>query len=62
MHGALNGPRLTTAVALALCTPLGAVVPPLVALLLAIGVLGALIAVETARYAGVRETLRHADA
>ena len=62
MHGALNGPRLATAVALALCIPLGAVAPPLVALLLATGVLGTLVAVETTRSAGVRETLRHADA
>jgi low temperature requirement protein LtrA len=62
MHGAINGPRLATAVALVACIPLGAVAPPLVALLLALGVLGTLVAVETARYAAVRETLRHADA
>jgi low temperature requirement protein LtrA len=62
MHGALNGPRLATAAALALCIPLGAAAPPLAALLLAIGVLGTLVAVERVRYAGMRETLRHADA
>jgi low temperature requirement protein LtrA len=61
MHGALNGPRVVTTVALVACIPLAATLPPLVALALAVAVLGTLATVETARYAAVRDELRHAQ-
>ncbi len=61
MHAALSVPRLATAVVLLAALPLGARLAPLLALTLAGVVVAALVALETVRYAEVRERLRHAD-
>jgi low temperature requirement protein LtrA len=58
LHGTVSAPRLATAAVLALAAPLSAEFPPLAALALVVAVLGTLVAVETARYAPLREGLR----
>ena len=58
LHGMVSVPRLAAAAALALTAPLSAELPPLAALALVVALVGTLVAVETVRYALLREDLR----
>jgi low temperature requirement protein LtrA len=58
LHRTISVPRLITAAALAALAPLSAQAPPLLALALAVAIVGLLVALEAARYASLRESLR----
>jgi low temperature requirement protein LtrA len=58
LHGTINRQRLLAAAVLVATAPLSAHVPPLLALGIAVVVLGGLMAYEAARYAELRESLR----
>ena len=58
LHGTVSAPRLATAAVLALAAPLSAELPPLAALALVVAIVGTLVALETVRYALLREDLR----
>lgn len=58
LHGTVSAPRLATGIALAATAPLSAHVAPLLALALVVAIVGVLVALETARYATVRQDLR----
>ena len=58
LHGTVSVPRLAAAAVLALTAALSAELPPLAALALVVAVVGTLVALETVRYALLREDLR----
>jgi low temperature requirement protein LtrA len=60
LHGALSRPRLITLALLLAVLPAGAVLPPLVALVGVVVILGGLVAFETNLYAEMRNSLRNA--
>lgn len=58
LHGAVSAPRLATGIVLAATALLSAQLAPLLALALVVAIVGVLVALETARYATVRQDLR----
>lgn len=60
LHGAVSAPRLLTGVAVAATAPLSALLPPLLGLALVVAILAVLVALESVRYASVRQDLRQA--
>ena len=62
LYGTISAPRLIAAATLAAFAPLSAQAPPLLGLALLVAIVGSLVALEAARYASVRESLRETRA